>query len=66
MCKICPYHKDYNSQSRIDSAADMVKVAAMKLAYPNGMHLNQVVDVDGVTYVDTTVNEEGELNTGKL
>jgi hypothetical protein len=54
----------------------MVEVAAMKFAYPNGMDMNQVINVDGVTSVDTTVgeevesitrvDEEGDLNTGKL
>jgi hypothetical protein len=27
--------------------------------------LNQVDDVNEVTFVDTTVDDEGELNTGK-
>jgi hypothetical protein len=54
----------------------MVEVAAMKFAYPNGMDMNQVINVDGMTSVDTIVDEEvelitrvdeeGELNTGKL
>jgi hypothetical protein len=43
----------------------MVEVAVMKLAYPNGMDMNQVVDVDKVPFVGITVDEEGELNTGK-
>jgi hypothetical protein len=43
----------------------MVEVAAMKLAYLSGMDMNQVVDVDGVPFVDITVDEEGELNTVK-
>jgi hypothetical protein len=43
----------------------MVEVAAMKLAYPNGMDMNQVIDVDKVPFVDITVDKEGELNTGK-
>jgi hypothetical protein len=33
----------------------MVEVAAMKLAYPNGRDMNQVVDVDEVPFVDITV-----------
>jgi hypothetical protein len=48
-----------------DSVTDMVEVATMKLAYPHGMDMNQVVDVDEVPFVDITVDEEGELNTGK-
>jgi hypothetical protein len=64
-CKKCPYHKDYESQLGTDSFTDTQEVAVMKLAYPNGMHLNQVGDVNEVTFVDTTVDDEGELNTGK-
>jgi hypothetical protein len=43
----------------------MVKVAAMKLAYSSGMYTTQVIDVNLVPFVDITVDEEGELNTGK-
>jgi hypothetical protein len=43
----------------------MVEVAAMKLAYPYGMYTAQVIDVNEVPFVDITVDEEGELNTGK-
>ena len=64
-CKKCPYHKDYESPLGTDSFTDTQEVAVMKLAYPNGMHLNQVGDVNEVTFVDTTVDDEGELNTGK-
>jgi hypothetical protein len=75
-CKKCPYHKEYNSPPGTDYVSDMFKVATMKFAYPNGMDMNQVINVDGVTSVDTTVDEEVELitrvdeeedlNTGKL
>jgi hypothetical protein len=37
----------------------------MKSIYPKGMHLNQVVEVEEVNCVDTTVNEERELITSK-
>jgi hypothetical protein len=37
----------------------------MKSIYPKGMHLNQVVEVEEVNCVDTTVDEERELITGK-
>jgi hypothetical protein len=43
----------------------MVEVAAMKLAYPNGMYMTQVIDVNEVPFLDIAVDEEGELNTGK-
>jgi hypothetical protein len=43
----------------------MVEVAAMKLAYPYGMYTTQVIDVNKVPFVDITVDEEGELYTGK-
>jgi hypothetical protein len=38
----------------------------MKLAYPSGMYTTQVVDVNNVVpFVHITVDEEGDLNTGK-
>jgi hypothetical protein len=43
----------------------MVEVAAMKLAYPSGMYMTQVIDVNVVPFVDITVDEEEELNTGQ-
>jgi hypothetical protein len=43
----------------------MAEVAMMKLAYPYGMNTPQVIDVNEVPFVDITVDEEGELNTGK-
>jgi hypothetical protein len=43
----------------------MVEVAAMKLAYLSGIYTTQVIDVNVVPFVDITVDEEGELNTGK-
>jgi hypothetical protein len=64
-CKKCPYHKDYIPPPGTDSATDMVKVAVMKLAYPSGMYTTQVIDVNVIPFVDITVDEEGELNTGK-
>jgi hypothetical protein len=65
-CKKCPYHKDYKPPPGTDSATDdMVEVAAMKLAYLSGMYTTQVTDVNIVPFVDITVDEEGELNTGK-
>jgi hypothetical protein len=38
----------------------------MKSIYPKGMHLNKIVEVEEENCADTTVNEERELNTGKL
>jgi hypothetical protein len=64
-CKKCPYHKVYKPPPGTDSATDMVEVAAMKLAYPYGIYMTQVIDVNKVPFVDITVDEEGELNTGK-
>jgi hypothetical protein len=43
----------------------VAKVATMKLAYPSGMYTTQVIDVNEVPFVDITVDEEGELNTGR-
>jgi hypothetical protein len=43
----------------------MVEVAAMKLAYLSGMCTTQVIGVNVVPFADITVDEEGELNTGK-
>jgi hypothetical protein len=40
----------------------MVKVAAMKLAYPYEMYMTQVIDVNKVPFVDITVDE---VNTSK-
>jgi hypothetical protein len=44
----------------------MVKVAAMKLAYPSGIYTTQVIDVNVVPFVDITVDEEGDLTAFKL
>jgi hypothetical protein len=60
-CKKCPYHKEYVIQPGADSDI----VAEMKKIYPGGMHLKRVVEVEEVTFVDTTVVDERELNTGK-
>ena len=60
-CKKCPYHKDYKPPPGTDSATDMVEVAAMKLAYPSGMYMTQVIDVNVVPFVHITVDEEGEF-----
>jgi hypothetical protein len=59
--KKCPYHNGYVFQP----GNDLALVTGMKSIYPKGMHLNQVVEVEEVNCVDTTVDEERELITGK-
>jgi hypothetical protein len=60
-CKKCPYHDGYVFQP----GNDLALVTGMKSIYPKGMHLNQVVEVEEMNCVDTTVDEERELITGK-
>jgi hypothetical protein len=52
---------DYKPPPGTDSATDMVKVAAMKLAYPSGMYTTQVIDVNVVPFADITVDEERRI-----
>jgi hypothetical protein len=58
------YHDD-NYVSPPGGDIDVVK--AMKESYPNGMHLNKIVDEHDVTLVDMTVttDDEEDLTSGK-
>jgi hypothetical protein len=62
-CKRCPYHDNYVSPP----GGDIDVVKAMKESYPNGMHLNKIVDEHDVTLVDMTVttDDEEDLTSGK-